>query len=126
MTSNSPGSINQSLCDTASTSFPNLYTLKVPNSTGQEVFAFNGNKDFLQEMNNATFPNLDGLSQVITELKTNLTKYVDTGIRLYDENADVEIRSIRALAELIKEQLDYYLRVFRERGLQGLIEVLMN
>ena len=127
MTSNAPGSINQALCDTAYSVFNNLYTYKVYNGSGIEAYAYNGNKDVLYEVEHATYPtSLVGFSNVINQLKFNLRKHEDTGIRLYDETADVEIRSMRALAEIIRDYLDYYIQIFRERGLQGLIEVLMQ
>ena len=129
--SNAPGSINEALCDTASQVFPNLYTYQVSGGSGIEVYSYKGEKDVLTEV--LSLPAYDnqkyvGLNQVMNRLKnseTGLLKYKDTGIRLYDETADVEIRSIRALAELIRKYLDYYLEILRERGIIGLIEILM-
>ena len=129
MTSRDPQSIDHALCDTAFSVFNNLYTYKVNNGSGVEVFAFNGEKDVLNEIKNIpSKPELIGFNGVLARLRdpdTGLKAHVDSGIRLLDETADVEIRSMRALTEIILDYLDYYLQVYREKGLQGLIDILM-
>ena len=66
------------------------------------------------------------LQNVFDRMKANLKTYEDTGIRLYDDTADVEMRSIWALDELIQNELEYYRRIYREKGLKGLIEELLG
>jgi hypothetical protein len=66
------------------------------------------------------------LQYVFNNVKKNLKVYEDTGIRLYDDTADVEIRSIWALDELIQEELEYYRQILKEEGIRGLLDQLFE
>ena len=125
MVASSEDSINQALCDTVTSVFGTTYTLRVPNGSGIETYSFNGDVDMRAELENIT--SSDSRFNVMVErLKDGLKIHKDTGIRLYDDTADVEIRSIRALDELINEELEYYRETFKEYGLRGLMEELFD
>lgn len=125
MYSETEGSISQALCDTVASVFDSIYGFKVPGGSGLEVYALNNGEDVLEKINNIQ-EYKSGLNYVINRLKNNLKEYEDKGIRLYDETADVEIRSIRALDEIVNKELEYYLNILEEKGIKGLIDSLLG
>ena len=125
MVASSEDSINQALCDTVTSVFGTTYTLRVPNGSGIETYSFNGDVDMRAELETITSEDYR-FTAMVERLKDGLKIHEDTGIRLYDDTADVEIRSIRALDELINEELEYYRETFREYGLRGLMEELFD
>ena len=126
MYSERKGSISAALCDTAYGVFDNLYFYLVPGGSGVEVYASKNKETPLLEKVNEVHVSDVALQNVFNKMKTHLKPYEDTGIRLYDDTADVEMRSIWALDELIQNELEYYRRIYREKGLKGLIEELLG
>lgn len=124
MNSDTPGSMSHTLCDTAISVFGNLYT--IGKGTGVEVFAYNGVKDVKQELENVASIKEDYQSVIyeMTNEITGLKRYQDTGYRLYDDNADIEMRSMNALDELIVNLLGDYIKILKEQGISGLINSL--
>ena len=125
MHSDTPGSMSHTLCDTAISVFDNLYT--IPMGTGVEVFSYNGNKKIIETLE-TVIPERSDYQQVLDLLldtEKGLRKYEDTGYRLYDDNADIEMRSMNALDELIMNLLGDYIRILKEQGISGLINSLM-
>lgn len=125
MHSETPGSMSHTLCDTAISVFDNLYT--VPIGTGVEVFSYNGNKKIIETLK-TVIPERSDYQQVLDSLldtEKGLKRYEDTGYRLYDDNADIEMRSMNALDELIMNLLGDYIRILKEQGISGLINTLM-
>lgn len=119
MRSENKGSVSEALCDTAYGVFENL--VEINSSSGMEVFASkNKDKDLIKEVNNVVseHPELtSGLKNTFKRLGRNLTKHVDSGVRLYDDTADVEMRSIKTLDVIVQEEL----KELKEKGLSGLI-----
>ena len=126
MYSEGKNSISAALCDTAYGVFDNLYSYRVPGGSGVEVFA-SKNKDMplLDKVNDVTVDDYR-LQSTFDGLKAHLKAYEDTGIRLKDDNADVEMRSIWALDDLIQVELEYYRKIYREKGIKGLFEELLG
>ena len=126
MYSENKGSISAALCDTAYGVFDNLYSYRVPGGSGVEVFASkNKNTNLLEKINDVTVDDTY-LQSTFNRMKAYIVAYEDTGIRLYDDTADVEMRSIWALDDLIQVELEYYRQIYREKGLKGLIEELLK
>ena len=126
MWSNRKGSISSALCDTAYGVFENLYCFRINSSSGAEVFATkNKETDFINQVKDVYVEDYD-LQKVFNRMKNNLQPYQDTGIRLYDDTADVEMRSIWALDEMIQTELDYYREILRNEGLRGLLDQLFE
>ncbi|MCH5171937.1 MAG: fused MFS/spermidine synthase [Erysipelotrichales bacterium] len=128
MVSEAKDSINVALCDTAYSVFDNLYTFKVPNGSGMEVFSSKNNDvNLLERIQNIDASDYEyALELKFNQMKRGLKEYKDTGIRLYDDTCDVEIRSIRALDNIINAELEYYRRIFKEKGIRGLMEELFR
>ncbi len=126
MYSKKPGSVNYALCDTSYGVFGNLYEVSTGNGSGLEVFASKDkNRDLIKEMKTVVVAD-DNLQSVFDLVSSNLKRYKDTGIRLYDDTADVEIRSVRALDDIIQRELEYYRAILKEEGLSGLIKRLFG
>ena len=125
MRSNRRNSIDVALRDTAYSVFNNLYYYDVPNGSGVEIYSYKNpeldvkDKVIEASLDTTLFPFRDSFI-------THLYKYTDTGLRLYDDTADVEIKSLVTLDDMVLSYLSYYRDVFRTRGLIGLIEVLMG
>lgn len=122
MYSSKPGSVNFAMCDTAYGVFENLYAYYDGEVSGMEVFASKNKDTNLIEKVKAIKVNNYELQGVFNSLGNGLSKYEDTGIRLYDDTADVEIRSIRALDEIVESELKEYKQILKEEGLKGLFE----
>lgn len=123
MYSSKPGSVNFAMCDTAYGVFENLYAYYDGEVSGMEVFA-SKNKDtnLIEKVKAIKVNDNYELQSVFNSLGNGLSKYEDTGIRLYDDTADVEIRSIRALDEIVESELKEYKQILKEEGLKGLFE----
>ena len=124
MRSNIKGSINEVLCDTANSVFGNLYTWSA--LSGMEVFATkNQQRDLIEDIKKISVDNHE-LQSVFNSLKNNLKKHADTGLRLYDDTADVEMRSIQTLDVIVQEEVNYYKDIYKKEGLDGLLKRLLG
>ncbi len=125
MRSDEDKNINYYLCDTISSVFSNNYYVNVRSSTNRELFSTNSSSP------------LDVLSESIEELddrelasfidkyvNKTLIKYVNGDLLLTDDKAPVELLGINVIDTLINESASYYRRIFKEKGLKGLFEVL--
>ena len=126
MYSEKKNSISTALCDTTYGVFDNLYAYRVPDASGLEVYACK-NKDmpFMDMVKNVECDDIP-LQYTFKRLYENLKVYEDTGVRLYDDTADVEMRSIWALDEQIQKELEYYREVYKEESLKGLLNQLLG
>lgn len=124
MRSNNKGSINDALCDTAYGVFGNL--IECNSSSGMEVFASKNNEVDLIEKIKDVHVSDTNLQFTFNNLKYNLKKHVDTGIRLYDDTADVEIRSIKTLDFIVQEELVEIKQLIKEEGIWSLIKSFLN
>ena len=119
-------SVSTALCDTIYGVFDNLYGYRAFNASGLEVIASN-NKDrnLMEDIKNVYVSDSD-LQYTFSKMKLAIKPYEDTGIRLKDDTADVEMRSIYALDEQIQAELSYYRDIYKEHGLKGLFEELLG
>ena len=126
MYSDQKGSFSSALCDTAYGVFENLYAYRVDGGSGMEVYA-SKNKEFpMVEKVKAVHVEDSNLQKTFNNLGDNLKPYLDTGIRLYDDTCDVEMRSIRTLDDLIQVELEYYRNIYKANGIKGLFEELLG
>ena len=122
MFSEKPGSVNYALCDTAYSVFDNLYAYYDGGGSGMEVYATkNKDRDLIEEVRNVHVSK-PAFQRVVNDLGEKLKVYEDTGIRLYDDTADVEMRSMRALDDIVQRELQEYKQVLKEGGLKGLLD----
>ena len=72
------------------------------------------------------------LKRTLSKVQSFLLSRVNPGIVPYekgpylltDDKAPVELLGMRVIDDLIRSEVDYYKQIFRERGLEGLLEYL--
>ncbi len=118
------GNINQYLSDTISSVFSAVYTIDVPYTTNRELFASNA-PDIMERMERNLKKEEDpALHEMMLQVEDGLRRYEAGNYRMTDDKAPVELLSMRAIDAIIKEEVDYYKKIYREEGLQGLIDRL--
>ena len=126
------GSINEYLADTISSVFENVYTVDVENGTNRELFASDSasmsdtmekNIDAIAGRADRTERDLE-LCRMMEKVHTALLPYTPGRHILTDDRAPVEVLSMRALDGIIRDEVSYYKQVFREQGIEGLMDTL--
>ena len=124
MRSDREDSISQYLCDTIASVFETAYTVRVQDSTNLELFA-SDNPEML-DVYAENIRQLDNkeLSEMMRTVSDGLTP-VDGGSRiLTDDKAPVELLGMRALDEMIEDELNHYRNTVKEEGVSGLLNEL--
>lgn len=130
MRGSSEGNINQYLSDTISQVFDQVYTVDVEGSTNRLLFASN-NKTMMENF----YDEVEVLSSDNTlqyELKNfmeqklvgHLMAYEAGGYVMTDDKAPVELLGMKAIDEIIKDEVMYYKEIYEKEGLEGLLESL--
>lgn len=118
------GSINQYLADTISTVFSEVYTADVSGSTNRELFASN-NAEMMQVFNmNLTSEDDEELHAMMQKVAAGLTEYTPGNLVMTDDKAPVELLGMRVIDELIRDEVAYYKQIYKQGGLEALIESL--
>ena len=119
-------SINTYLSDTISAVFPSVYTVDVEGYTNRELFAMNQMLD--QESLDTRLERIpDGdLKALLQKVSGNLERYHSSGLLLTDDKAPVELLSMRAIDQIINDELVYYKQLFREKGIRGILNELLE
>lgn len=122
MKSDSSDGINSYLADTIASVFSEVYTIDVEGSTNRELFASNnsGMTAKLTE-NTAELDNAE-LAELMNKVSDDLIHYESGGRLLTDDKAPVELLGMRVIDRLIQDELEYYKKAFKEKGIKGLIE----
>ena len=124
MHSDGEGSINEYLCDTISSVFPNVYTVDVSGSTNKELFAAVNYDiaDVLQQtasqMDDADVKNL------MLNIAGKMVPYESKGHILTDDKAPVELLGMSMIDELIQDELAYYKSYYGNMSLREIIDSL--
>ena len=126
--------ITHYLSQTISTVFPNCYQVNVRGTSNREFFA-SENPEMLDVMasNIAKEDNdeLKYMMQVVTEQLIPYKKAVPTssaGVAdanyhvMTDDQAPVELLGMRVIDEMIADEVNYYKKIYKEGGLEGLLE----
>lgn len=122
MHSDREDSINDYLSDTISSVFSEVYISEVWGSTNRELFASNDPDmlpRFRENTAKLTDPDLKGLMESIDQ---DLVKYESGGRLLTDDNAPVELLGMKVIDDIISDELVYYKKVYKEKGIKGLLE----
>ncbi|MGO5313217.1 spermidine synthase [Bilifractor sp. LCP21S3_A7] len=117
-------SINSYLSGTISAVFPSVYTVDVKGYTNRELFALNEDLDadtLNDRLDRIGDPDLKALLKKVCE---NLRQYRRGDLLLTDDKAPVELLSMRAIDQIINDELAYYKKLFREKGIQGVLNEL--
>ena len=122
MYSDQKDNINDYLADTIADVFDYIYTVDVTSSTNTELFA-SQNKDMV----NVLLANIESLSEEDLKMQMqkvafNLVLYKKGDLILTDDKAPVELLGMKVVDDLIEKELIYYKAVYKEKGIQGLLE----
>ena len=121
MRASDEGSINEYLSDTIASVFPYVSTVDVTNYTNRELFASVKPVSGTEVSRRiAAIPDED-LRALLTDVWANTTTYTGGDHILTDDRAPVELLSMRAVDEIIRDELAYYKQVFKEQGIAGLL-----
>ena len=118
------GNINQYLADTISTVFSDVYTADVIRSSNRELFASNN-----PEMLNVFMDNLESetdatLTEMMSQVNDGLVRYKAGNYIMTDDKAPVELLGMRVIDDMIKDEVEYYREVYKEGGIDALLEQL--
>ncbi len=123
MYSSEAGSINEWLCDTIASVFPEVCVVDVPRATNRELFASKGGAAERFEALRAELQNAE-LRAMMARVAGGLTPWEGGGNVFTDDKAPVELLGMRVIDGLIGSELDGIRNVYREQGFKGLMEML--
>ena len=64
------------------------------------------------------------LRQMMEYVNNNLKEYEPGDYIMTDDKAPVELLGMRVIDELISDEVNYYKEIYREKGLEALLEAL--
>ncbi len=119
-------SINTCLADTIASVFGSVAVVDVQNSTNKELFAVvEKDCDLMNRVNNdLVFEKNEELVSMMQKVKNRAFSYSASGNILTDDKAPVELLGMKQIDSIIKEEVDYYKGIYKERGLQGILEFI--
>lgn len=124
MKSDGEESINAYLSDTISSVFGEVYTVDVKNNTNRELFA-SDNPQMLELMaESMDAVKEEELVAMMHTVLEEMTPYEPGDLLLTDDKAPVEVLGMRAIDEIIRDEIGYYQGIFREEGIQGILRAL--
>lgn len=125
MRGNGEGNINERLADTISSVFDNVYTIDVKGSTNRELFASN-DADMLEhlESHKEKIENQD-LLEMMTQVSENLAVYEGGNYIMTDNKAPVELLGMRAIDELIRDEVAFYKGIYEQEGIMGVLRIFL-
>lgn len=116
------GNINQYLSDTVCSVFTNVYTADVSGSTNRELFA-SDNPDMTDQLEaNILLEKNASLRKMMAAVSDKLEKYESSGYLMTDDKAPVELLGMRIIDDIIADEVTYYKQLYKEEGLQGLLQ----
>ena len=122
MISDGENGINSYLSDTIAQVFPYIYTADVAGNTNRELFA-SSNPEMISNFKNGYSSEKDeNLANMMAKVDSNLVEYKAGNHILTDDKAPVELLSINAIEQLIRDEVGYYKEVYKEEGLEGLLK----
>ena len=124
MRSDEPGNINEYLCDTIASVFPEVYTVDVPHSENRELFAFH---DEAQVERLYGFLSHDAqLRNQILTVRDAMKEYEGGDLIFTDDQAPVELLGMKVIDSMIGSELQYFKDIMEEDGLSGLIRAILS
>jgi hypothetical protein len=122
MRSDSEDGINDYLSDTIASVFDTVYTVDVENNTNRELFA-SDNPDIADRFFfNASLSSDGDIAKMMTMVSDGLVKYEAGNRILTDDKAPVELLSMKAIDEIIEEEVSHYKEIYKEKGWKGVLE----
>ncbi len=122
MRSDSADGINAYLADTISSVFTEVWTVDVAGSTNRELFASNDKQMTDRLKQNLQYISDQELRSHLTDVSAAMVRYTAGDKILTDDNAPVELLGMRVIDGIISSELEYYKKVYEEKGLKGLLD----
>ncbi|MBR5712391.1 MAG: fused MFS/spermidine synthase [Lachnospiraceae bacterium] len=113
--------INFYLADTIASVFPWVATADVADATNAELFACVKPADLTEQI--AKEEN-EELAEMMRTVQQRLVPYVAGDRIMTDDRAPVELLGMRMIDDLIRDEVEYYRKVYREGGLTALLDAL--
>ena len=116
------GNINEYLSDTIASVFANVYTVDVRGYTNRELFATDD--DAVMEHFDTQIADLkdQDLGMLMRQIKDDMIPYHAGNLIFTDDRAPVELMGMRVIDSMIQDEIGYYKDLYKEKGLQGLME----
>ncbi len=121
MHSSEEGNINDHLADTIASVFPCVYTVDVPGTTNRELFAGSSPDMLTKAEEHIAQLKDEELGEMLEEAYGNLAAYEKGPYLLTDDKAPVELLGMQVIDSLIQNEIGYYKEIFREEGIEGLL-----
>lgn len=118
------GNINQYLADTIGNVFGTEYVVDVAGTSNRELFASDNAKimDVLTEnAEKLSDPELKSMMDVVL---ADTVPYENGSYILTDDQAPVELLGMQVIDEIIKDEVSYYKGIYKQEGINGLLESL--
>ena len=113
--------ITDYLSDTIASVFENVYTVDVPYYTNRELFA-SASDSMLSNFSSNQASVKDMALKKFMQSETGLfEKYERGDLLLTDDRAPVELLGMREIDSLINDEIGYYRNIYKEEGIQGLM-----
>lgn len=115
------GSINEYLSDTIGAVFKNIYTIDVPNYTNRALYAFDSQEAIKRFERGIADESAGEWKELMGNIRHNMSPYKAGSHIMTDDKAPVELLGMQIIDGLIKNEVEYYRRIYEEEGLQGLL-----
>jgi hypothetical protein len=118
------GSINDYIADTISSVFDAVYTVDVTASTNRELFASENSSMLDVFRKNRLNLSNQNLRQMMERVASGLNEYEAGNYLMTDDKAPVELLGMQVIDELIQDEVAYYKKIYNEKGISGVLEML--
>ncbi len=118
------GNITEHLSDTIASVFPVVYTVDAQFSTNRELFASTDPQILERFAQGKAVEEATDLKAMMDMVEGMLVAYQGGDYIMTDDQAPVELLGMRVIDGLIAEEVEYYRKVYDEKGLSGLLECL--
>ncbi|MBQ8974571.1 MAG: fused MFS/spermidine synthase, partial [Oscillospiraceae bacterium] len=124
MRSEEKGNINEYLSDTICRVFDYVYTVDVSGSTNRELFAAVSPESMDTLRSGTEKLERQELRDMISAVERSMTRYDGGELILTDDKAPVELLGMSMIDGLITQEVGYYKDIYRQGGLQALLDDL--
>lgn len=124
MQTDEPDSITDYLADTIAGEFGTVYTVDVESNTNRELFATDNQQImdvFADQLSQIEDKSLQAFLQ---KIEPAITPYEGGGLLLTDDKAPVELLGMQVIDGIIEDEVGYYKEIFREKGIDGVMELI--
>ena len=122
MRDTSENSINLHLADTIASVFPQVATVDVQNGTNRELFAAMSDRPLRELPRRTQQLKSQPLRAHLSRVAAQMTTYKKGPRLLTDDRAPVELLSMQAIDGIIARELQYYRKVYQEKGVDGILQ----